>query len=107
MPYVKPAATGSVSGVVGAGGNIGAVCWGFIFLFRGSMPPQDCLMIISFIVIFSALITPFVFIKEQPGLIFSPHLTPEQLASIDKAQQKATKVPTTDQEAPAEIKVNA
>mmetsp|Transcript_14958 Transcript_14958/g.34545 ORF Transcript_14958/g.34545 Transcript_14958/m.34545 type:complete len:506 (-) Transcript_14958:316-1833(-) len=106
VPYVKPAATGSVSGVVGAGGNIGAVCWGFIFLFRGSMPPQDCLMIISFVVIFSALVTPFVFIKEQPGLFFSPHLTPEQRASIDKAQ-KATKVPTTDQEAPAEIKVNA
>jgi len=108
VPYVKPSATGSVSGVVGAGGNIGAVCWGFIFLYRGSMPPQDCLMIISFIVIFSALITPFVFIPGQPGLFASPHLTKEQLAAIDKAHQ-ATKVPTTDiiDEEAGELKVEA
>ena len=74
VPYVKPSATGSVSGVVGAGGSIGAVLWGLIFLFRGSMGQQDCLLIVSLIVIVSSLLTPFIFVRDQPGLIFSPHL---------------------------------
>ena len=41
VPYVKPSATGAVSGAVGAGGNIGAVCWGLIF--RSSDAPVQVL----------------------------------------------------------------
>jgi len=33
VPYVNPKALGSVSGVVGAGGNVGAVVWGLMFMF--------------------------------------------------------------------------
>mmetsp|Transcript_107578 Transcript_107578/g.312855 ORF Transcript_107578/g.312855 Transcript_107578/m.312855 type:complete len:399 (-) Transcript_107578:256-1452(-) len=72
VPYVKPSATGSVSGVVGAGGSIGAVLWGLIFLFRGSMAPLDCLTIVSLIVIASSLSTFFILVQDQPGLLFSP-----------------------------------
>jgi NNP family nitrate/nitrite transporter-like MFS transporter len=32
VPYVNPRAAGSVSGIVGAGGNLGGVAFGFIFL---------------------------------------------------------------------------
>lgn len=31
MPFVRPRAIGSVSGIVGAGGNVGAVLAGFLF----------------------------------------------------------------------------
>jgi MFS transporter, NNP family, nitrate/nitrite transporter len=31
VPFVQPRAIGSVSGIVGAGGNVGAVCAGFLF----------------------------------------------------------------------------
>merc|ERR1712045_206083 len=31
VPYVDPPATGSISGIVGAGGNTGAVCFGLCF----------------------------------------------------------------------------
>ena len=72
VPYVKPSATGSVSGVVGAGGSIGAVLGGLIFLFRGSMAPLDCLTIVSLIVIASSLSTPFILVQDHPGLLFSP-----------------------------------
>ena len=74
VPYVKPSATGSVSGVVGAGGSIGGVIWGLIFLFRGSMESGDCLAIVSLVVAISSLITPFIFVQDQPGLCLSPHL---------------------------------
>ena len=33
VPYIKPKAMGGVSGIIGAGGNIGAICFG---LFLGS-----------------------------------------------------------------------
>ena len=36
VPYVAPKALGSVSGVVGAGGNVGAVVWGLMFMFGDS-----------------------------------------------------------------------
>jgi NNP family nitrate/nitrite transporter-like MFS transporter len=31
VPFIRPRAIGSVSGIVGAGGNVGAVCAGFLF----------------------------------------------------------------------------
>eukprot|EP00468_Gymnochlora_sp_CCMP2014_P002368 CAMPEP_0167759124 /NCGR_PEP_ID=MMETSP0110_2-20121227/10846_1 /TAXON_ID=629695 /ORGANISM="Gymnochlora sp., Strain CCMP2014" /LENGTH=475 /DNA_ID=CAMNT_0007645469 /DNA_START=139 /DNA_END=1566 /DNA_ORIENTATION=- len=36
VPYVDPKNTGGVCGFVGAGGNIGAVLWGVLFLFTPS-----------------------------------------------------------------------
>ena len=35
VPFVRPEATGSVSGIVGAGGNLGAVAAGFLFRSAG------------------------------------------------------------------------
>jgi NNP family nitrate/nitrite transporter-like MFS transporter len=32
-PYIDPRATGSVYGIIGAGGNVGAVCFGLIFKY--------------------------------------------------------------------------
>ncbi|RLN59719.1 hypothetical protein BBJ28_00026016, partial [Nothophytophthora sp. Chile5] len=31
VPYVLPAFTGATSGFVGAGGNVGALCWSLMF----------------------------------------------------------------------------
>jgi NNP family nitrate/nitrite transporter-like MFS transporter len=36
VPYVDPKNNGAVYGAVGAGGNIGAVLWGLIFLYGSS-----------------------------------------------------------------------
>lgn len=36
VPYVSPQFTGVTSGIVGAGGNVGALCWGFLFKGVGS-----------------------------------------------------------------------
>ena len=41
VPYIKPSATGTIAGVVGAGGNTGAVIWGLMFRFApDDVPPQ-------------------------------------------------------------------
>jgi NNP family nitrate/nitrite transporter-like MFS transporter len=93
VPYVMPKATGAVAGVVGAGGNIGAVSWGMIFLFSGR-PAEDCLMIVAIIVLASTALTPFIFVSGQPGMIFSPHLSAVQKEML--ANKTHSKVPTTD-----------
>lgn len=69
VPYVVPEAKGAVTGVVGAGGNIGAVCWGLIFLFSGQND-SDCYMIIGYIVIGLSLLTPLIFLKGNHDSVF-------------------------------------
>lgn len=48
VPFVNKKALGSVSGIVGAGGNLGAVASGF--LFRGSMSWPTALLVVGCIV---------------------------------------------------------
>jgi NNP family nitrate/nitrite transporter-like MFS transporter len=56
VPYVDPAVTGAVSGIVGAGGNVGAMCWGFIFLW-GPSNDRSVLLILGFIVFASGFLS--------------------------------------------------
>ena len=55
VPFVAPRALGSVAGVVGAGGNVGAVAWGLMFMF-GSSGPQGYRHL-GIIIILSAFLT--------------------------------------------------
>jgi NNP family nitrate/nitrite transporter-like MFS transporter len=60
VPFVNKKALGAVSGIVGAGGNMGAVCAGF--LFKGELPWNDAFMVLGFCVMgisFLALLVRF------------------------------------------------
>ena len=48
MPFVDRKALGGVAGLIGAGGNVGAVLAGF--LNKASASPQECLVILGYIV---------------------------------------------------------
>jgi len=50
VPYVDPAATGTVSGVVGSGGSLGALSWGLLFLYVDA-DMSDLYMYLGFIVL--------------------------------------------------------
>ncbi len=54
VPFVNKRALGSVSGIVGAGGNIGAVASGF--LFRGSVPFATAFLVLGGLVVASAFV---------------------------------------------------
>jgi MFS transporter, NNP family, nitrate/nitrite transporter len=45
VPFVNKKALGAVSGIVGAGGNVGSVLAGF--LFKGSMPWTQALLVLG------------------------------------------------------------
>ncbi|MFP6685628.1 MAG: MFS transporter [Polyangiaceae bacterium] len=55
VPFVNPRAVGSVSGIVGAGGNAGAVAAGF--LFKGDLPwPEAFLVLGAAVVLVASLV---------------------------------------------------
>jgi NNP family nitrate/nitrite transporter-like MFS transporter len=66
VPYIDPPATGAISGIVGAGGNTGAVCFGLGFR---NLEYRTAFMIMGFTIIGSAFLSLFIFIKGHAGLI--------------------------------------
>lgn len=55
VPYINKRALGSVAGIVGAGGNFGAVMAGF--LFKGALAYSDAYLILGVFVIFISFLT--------------------------------------------------
>jgi MFS transporter, NNP family, nitrate/nitrite transporter len=69
VPYVDPPSTGSVSGIVGAGGNVGAVCFGLAF--RQLAPEYaPAFVIMGAIVFASAFSSLFINIKGHRSLLW-------------------------------------
>ncbi len=67
VPYVNPPATGSIAGIVGAGGNTGAVCFGLCFR---QLEVKDAFYIMGSIVMASSLLSALVSIKNHRSLFF-------------------------------------
>lgn len=53
VPFIDRNALGGVAGIIGAGGNVGAVAAGF--LMKGSSSTQDCLLILGVLVTVSSV----------------------------------------------------
>jgi len=78
VPYVNPSATGSIAGIVGAGGNIGAVTWGTIFLVRSNqgLDAAGSFQIVGICVIIISLFSVFIFFKDDyDGIFCNPRRT--------------------------------
>jgi NNP family nitrate/nitrite transporter-like MFS transporter len=67
VPFVDSANTGSVAGIVGGGGNFGAVILGLVFMYNGYKTSFE---IMAYCTIASALLTPFIVIKGYKGMFF-------------------------------------
>jgi len=67
VPYVDPPATGSISGIVGAGGNTGAVCFGLGF--RQLESTKSAFNLMGFTILGSALLTFLVMIKGHRSIL--------------------------------------
>jgi NNP family nitrate/nitrite transporter-like MFS transporter len=67
VPFVDSANTGSVAGIVGAGGNVGAVIMGLIFMYNEY---EDAFGYMAYCTIGSALLTPLIIIKGYKGMLF-------------------------------------
>eukprot|EP00585_Thalassiosira_rotula_P016411 CAMPEP_0196166708 /NCGR_PEP_ID=MMETSP0911-20130528/2130_1 /TAXON_ID=49265 /ORGANISM="Thalassiosira rotula, Strain GSO102" /LENGTH=227 /DNA_ID=CAMNT_0041432383 /DNA_START=77 /DNA_END=760 /DNA_ORIENTATION=- len=103
VPYVNPPVTGSIAGVVGAGGNLGAV--GFGLGFR-QLETKQAFYLMGGTIIASGVFTFFVNIKGHAGLI-SGQDSEEVIAAYKKtagaAPAQTLQVPEPDVEAAKEI----
>merc|ERR1712151_903432 len=66
VPYVDPPSTGSIAGIVGAGGNTGAVCFGLGFRQLGY---EKAFIVMGITIMASAVLSVFINIKGQSRLL--------------------------------------
>lgn len=97
VPYVDPPATGTIAGIVGAGGNTGAVCFGFGFLY---LDYRKAFIIMGACVCGSALLSALVFIKGSSS-VFCGEDTPTG------GKETTLKVPEPDEVAGKETEEEA
>jgi NNP family nitrate/nitrite transporter-like MFS transporter len=67
VPYVDPPSTGSISGIVGAGGNVGAVCFGFCFR---QMNYDKAFMTMGIVILVAGILSCLIKIKGHAQLLW-------------------------------------
>mmetsp|Transcript_5317 Transcript_5317/g.7697 ORF Transcript_5317/g.7697 Transcript_5317/m.7697 type:complete len:476 (+) Transcript_5317:97-1524(+) len=91
VPYVDPPATGSISGIVGAGGNTGAVCFGLGFR---NLNYKDAFILMGSAIIASSALSVLVYIKGHSALFCG--------RDVDAAASKGIEVPEPKEDVDAE-----
>jgi len=104
VPYVNPPVTGSIAGVVGAGGNMGAVCFGLGFR---QLDTLQAFYLMGGVIVASGFTTFFICIKGHAGLI-SGQDSEEAIAAYKKtaAPAQTLQVPEPDAEAAEDVEGN-
>jgi NNP family nitrate/nitrite transporter-like MFS transporter len=87
---VNPSITGSISGIVGAGGNVGAVAFGLCFR---QMRAKSAFLVMGSSIILSSILSLFVFIKGHPGLLWRTGASEEDGA--ESSEYCSTPIKTT------------
>lgn len=82
VPFINKKALGSVAGVVGAGGNAGAVAAGF--LFKGAMEWNDVFLVIGMVVVVASFLSFFI--------RFSPEQEKEEKIAYEQANMDVLKI---------------
>ena len=77
IPYVDEEATGSVTGIVGAGGNVGAVAFAMAFR-EESIDDRTAFIIMGGTIMGSALLSVFINIKGHRGILFGKDEQPNK-----------------------------
>jgi NNP family nitrate/nitrite transporter-like MFS transporter len=94
VPYIDPPATGSISGIVGAGGNTGAVCFGLGFR---QLEYKSAFIIMGCTILGSAGLSAFLYIKGHSALFWgTDELNPIKSEGI-------LAIPEQDEEAKAAV----
>mmetsp|Transcript_30135 Transcript_30135/g.73228 ORF Transcript_30135/g.73228 Transcript_30135/m.73228 type:complete len:487 (+) Transcript_30135:288-1748(+) len=94
VPYVDPPNTGSIAGIIGAGGNTGAVCFGLGFR---QLEYEAAFNIMGFSIIGSSVLSLFIIIKGHAGIICGK----DEL--LDPESGKSLSVPVPDAEKAEEV----
>lgn len=83
VPFVDPLVTGAVSGIVGAGGNAGAMIGGFLLKPNTKNGLSDGFLIIGCIVVGSAFLIPLLWWPEYGSMFLAPRSAPGKIIEDD------------------------
>jgi NNP family nitrate/nitrite transporter-like MFS transporter len=89
VPYVDPPHTGSVTGIVGAGGNAGAV--GFGLAFR-QMESKNAFTVMGITVLASSVLPLFMYIDGQDGVFIGRKKRQEEDRSTEVSPEHSKSV---------------
>jgi hypothetical protein len=92
VPFINPPITGSISGIVGAGGNVGAVAFGFCFR---QLSAKKAFTVMGSMIIFSSILSIFVFIPDHPGMLCRRNVGTEQDQLLAKNAECASCQPNS------------
>lgn len=81
VPYICPEATGAVSGIVGAGGNFGAVMWGLIFRF-GPGNSRHVFRILAAIILAISFTSPLFGIRGHDSILSKAKGEPASISEM-------------------------
>lgn len=99
VPYVDPPVTGSIAGIIGAGGNTGAVCFGLGFR---NLKYKQAFVLMGATIIASSALSLIVFIKGHAGLIMgedSPEMKAQWMQGRAGGEDAVLSVPLPDKTA--------
>eukprot|EP00934_Nitzschia_sp_Nitz4_P003301 Nitzschia sp. Nitz4//scaffold111_size72815//64721//65225//NITZ4_005800-RA/size72815-snap-gene-0.112-mRNA-1//-1//CDS//3329533210//3291//frame0 len=79
MPYVDGPNTGTIAGIVGAGGNVGAVFFLYLVQLYGDTAALQPMAISALL---ASFLTPLIVIKGYRGLIFGEERSKSEVSSV-------------------------
>lgn len=98
VPFVDPTATGAVSGIVGAGGNFGAVAGGFLLNTEKGDEGAGVakgFFILGFLVIGSAFLIPFLWWPQYGSMFTKPTISTKILEDEEVEDETGAESETT------------
>ena len=87
VPFVDPPATGAVSGIVGAGGNFGAVAGGFLVNSNQNRGISTGFRNLGFIVIGTSFLIPLLHFPEYGSMLFPPKKTTRVVEVVEGEEE--------------------
>jgi NNP family nitrate/nitrite transporter-like MFS transporter len=98
VPYVDPPSTGAIAGIVGAGGNTGAVCFGLGFR---QLDYQQAFTLMGVVICASSFMSLFICIKGHAGLLWGTddpvvEKSPQTLSVPEPDAKKSDEVDSED-----------
>lgn len=86
VPFVDPTATGAVSGIVGAGGNFGAVMGGLL-INTGADGTAKGFLILGFIVIGTAFLIPLLWWPQYGSMFLKPSIQAKVIEEEEEEEE--------------------
>ena len=103
VPYVSPTNVGVVAGLVGAGGNLGAVCWSF--LFKNLDSTRDAFQVLALIILIGSFLTVLLNIGGARMLHLGAFHAPKDMGGTESNGERNQKKKKRNRTSPSSVQL--